>query len=270
MIEKLLESVKFIKSKTDVRPRVGVILGSGLGKFGDTLKNATSISYSEIPNFSSTAVEGHKGQLILGTIDETPCAIFQGRVHAYEGYNLNDVVYSVRLLNLLGATKLILTNAAGGINKDYKPGDLIAIRDHINLTGKNPLIGKNNDELGPRFPDMTFAYNREMMTAIENSAMAANYNLRQGVYAAMTGPSYETPAEINMLRAIGADMVGMSTVFECIAANHLGMSVAGISCITNMAAGIEQVKLKHEDIKIEANKSIDHFCGIMSNTISKL
>ena len=270
MIDKIKESAAYIKSRTNLRPKVGVILGSGLGQFGDTIRNGVAIDFKDIPNFNSTAVAGHRGKLVVGNIGDTTCAIFQGRVHAYEGYELSDIVFSVRVLKFLEAESLILSNAAGGINSDYKPGDLVLIKDHINLTGKNPLIGKNLDTLGPRFPDMTFAYDSHISDEILKSAKEINYELKTGVYAAMTGPSYETPAEINMLRVIGADMVGMSTVFESVAANHLGIKVAGISCITNMAAGIENIKLKHEDIKYEASKSIDAFCEILNKTISRL
>lgn len=270
MMNKINQTVDYIKKQTNIIPKTGVILGSGLGQFGDTIENAVSINYADIPHFNSTAVAGHKGKLIIGHINNSPCAVFQGRIHAYEGYDLDDVVYATRILKFLGAKNLILTNAAGGINKNYKPGQLVIINDHINLTGKNPLIGKNNDELGPRFPDMTFAYDKTISDIIRQSADDINYEIKEGIYVAMMGPSYETPAEINMLRVIGADMVGMSTVFESIAGNHLGLNVAGISCITNMAAGIEKIKLKHEDIKDEANKSIEAFCKILSNTISKL
>ena len=270
MINKINETIDYIKSVTDITPKVGVILGSGLGEFGETIENSISIDYAEIPHFNATAVAGHKGKLVIGKIGNTACAVFQGRVHAYEGYSLDDIVYSARTLKFLGAESLILTNAAGGINSDFKPGDLVSITDHINLTGKNPLIGKNIAEFGPRFPDMTFAYCEKIRGIILESAKEINYNLHSGVYAAMMGPSYETPAEINMLRVLGADMVGMSTVFETIAANHLGLNVGGISCITNMAAGIEKVQLKHEDIKDEANKSIKAFCNILHRTIAKL
>ena len=270
MINQIKESIAYIKEQTNLSPKVGIVLGSGLGQFGDTIKNSVAIKYEDIPHFNSTAVAGHKGQLIIGNIGDTTCAVFQGRVHAYEGYSLDDVVYSARLLKFLGAENLILTNAAGGINSTFKPGQLVVIKDHINLTGKNPLIGKNNEDFGPRFPDMTFAYNKNLNEIIYSAAKEVNYEIKTGVYAAMMGPSYETPAEINMLRTLGADMVGMSTVFESIAGNHLGLKVAGISCITNMAAGIENVKLKHEDIKDEANKSIEAFCEILNKTIEQL
>ena len=270
MIEKIKESVQYIQTQTQIKPTVAVILGSGLGKFGEMVEDSVSIDYSEIPHFNSTAVAGHKGKLIIGQIGNTPCAVLQGRIHAYEGHPLDDVVYATRVMKHLGVKDLILTNAAGGINESFKPGDLVIIDDHINLTGRNPLIGKNVDDLGPRFPDMTFAYNKELSTMINSISQDIDFNIHHGVYAAMTGPSYETPAEIKMLRTIGADMVGMSTVFENIVGNHMGMRVAGISCITNMAAGIEKVQLKHEDIKNEANKSINSFCEILSKTISQI
>lgn len=270
MISKIKETVDFIKNQTSIVPTTAIILGSGLGKFADHVKDATTINYSDIPHFNATAVAGHKGCLIIGMVNGSPCAVLQGRIHSYEGHSLDEVVYATRVMKHLGARNLILTNAAGGINTNFKPGDLVIIDDHINLTGKNPLIGKNNDELGPRFPDMTFAYSKDLREIISEAAKSINFKIHHGVYAAMTGPSYETPAEIKMLRVIGADMVGMSTVFESIAGNHTGLRVAGISCITNMAAGIDQIELKHEDIKEEANKSIDSFCKILEITASKL
>ena len=269
-MDKISKAAAYIKSKSNIEPKVGIVLGSGLGQFGELVQDSISLDYSEIPHFNSTAVAGHQGKLILGKIANIPCAVFQGRIHAYEGYDLDDVVFATRVLKFLGAENLILTNAAGGINPNFKPGDLVLIEDHINLTGRNPLIGKNIEELGPRFPDMTFAYNSELNEIIRQSAKEINYELKTGVYAAMMGPSYETPAEIKMLATIGGDMVGMSTVFESIAGNHAGLRVSGISCITNMAAGILKVPLKHEDIKEEANKAIHSFCEILTRVIGKL
>ncbi len=270
MIEKLATAAKYIQSIKATTPEVGIILGSGLGVFVDQVENPTIIKYEDIPFFGETTVEGHQGRLILGTIEGVEVAILQGRYHCYEGLSMDDVVFPVRVLSTLGADKLLLTNAAGGINKDYKAGELVIIEDHINMMGRNPLIGQNINELGPRFPDMTYAYNADLIKLIEKASQDYGQKLKRGIYAGVLGPTYETPAEIGMLRAIGADMVGMSTVPECIAANHIGMKVCGISCVTNMAAGIEDVELKHEDVKEQALKVMEQFSAVIKNTIKLL
>jgi len=267
MIEKLGTAAKYIQSVKATNPEVGIVLGSGLGVFVDQVENPTIIPYEDIPFFGETTVEGHQGRLILGTIEGVEVAIMQGRYHAYEGLSIDDVVFPVRVLSSLGADKLVLTNASGGINTNYKAGELVIIEDHINLTGRNPLIGPNIEELGPRFPDMTYTYNQKLTQCIEKASEEFGSKLKRGVYAGVLGPTYETPAEIKMLRTIGADMVGMSTVPEAIAANHIGMKVCGISCITNMAAGIEDVELKHEDVKEQALKVMEEFSAVLKGAV---
>lgn len=269
MYEKLIKSAEFIKSKTKLHPKVGIILGSGLGVFIDQIENKSIIPYSEIPYFKKTTVEGHEGRLIIGTIKGVEVVALQGRFHAYEGLPMEEVVFPTRVLAILGIRILILTNAAGSVNLDYKPGDLVLITDHINLMGKNPLVGPNLTELGPRFPDMSEGYNRELISIMKNTSEELGYHIHEGVYAGMLGPTYETPAEIKMVRALGGDMVGMSTVPECIAANHFGLKVAGVSCITNFGAGIVKQKLKHEDIKGEAEKAMNHFNQMLQFSIEK-
>lgn len=269
MYEKLATAAKHIQEVKPCSPKVGIILGSGLGAFVEKIENPTIISYDDIPFFHKTTVEGHKGRLILGEVDGVEVAILQGRFHCYEGLPMDDVVFPTRLLSTLGVEILVLTNAAGGINKNFKSGDLVSIEDHINLMAKNPLIGPNIAEMGPRFPDMTKAYNPKLREIIKGCASEHGYDMKSGIYAGVLGPTYETPAEVRMLGIVGADMVGMSTVPECIAANHIGMKVCGISCITNMAAGIENVELKHEHIKDEALKVMDTFSNILLSSVKK-
>ena len=270
MFEKLERAATHIRNIKKTPPRVGVILGSGLGAFVDSIEDKTVISYSDIPFFRETTVEGHEGRLILGQIAGTEVAILQGRFHAYEGIPMEEVVLPVRVLAMLGVETLILTNAAGGINLDFVQGDLVLINDHINMMAENPLVGPNISELGPRFPDMTQAYDRSLLKMIKDSAKECGIDMKSGVYVALKGPTYETPAEIKMLRILGADMVGMSTVPESIAANHLGLRVGGVSCITNMAAGIEHEKLVHSDIKDQALKIMELFTNILKKTIEKI
>lgn len=229
-------------------PKVGIILGSGLGAFADALEGPTKIPYSELPNFPLSGVPGHAGRLVLGMLGGEPIVAMQGRVHYYEGYSPQEVAFPARVLCALGIKALVVTNAAGGINLGFQVGDLMAITDHLNLAGYNPLIGPNDPKLGPRFPDMTQAYDPWLLEVLRQSAHATGMRLREGVYACLSGPSYETPAEIRMLRTLGADAVGMSTVPEVVAAAHMGVKVAGISCITNLAAGISQHKLSHEEV----------------------
>lgn len=269
MYDKLIKSAEFIKSKTNKNPRVAIVLGSGLGVFVDQIEDKTIIPYTEIPHFRKTTVEGHEGRLIIGKVKGVDVVALQGRFHAYEGLPMEEVVFPIRVLSMLGIRILILTNAAGSVNLTYKPGDLVLINDHINLMGKNPLVGPNLSELGPRFPDMTEAYNRELIDIMKNISKELGHDIHEGVYAGMLGPTYETPAEIKMIRALGGDMVGMSTVPECIAANHFGVKVCGVSCITNFGAGIIKQKLKHEDIKDEAQKAMNHFNHLLRNSIEK-
>jgi purine-nucleoside phosphorylase len=222
-LQRLEEAKNFIQSKLPTIPKTAIVLGSGLGEFVDQFENKITISYDQIPHFKKTKVEGHAGALIYGTIEKTPVLALQGRVHAYEGHDLLDVVFGVRTLGSLGVKNVILTNASGGINLNYKPGDLVLITDHLNLTGKNPLVGPNIDKLGTRFPDMGEAYNVELNEIILSSAKELNKVLHSGVYAGVMGPTYETPSEIKMFRILGADMVGMSTVPETIALHHMGV-----------------------------------------------
>jgi len=270
MMTKILESAQYIQSKIKNKPKIGIVLGSGLGIYVDQIQNKIVIPYQDIPHFKRTSVEGHQGCLIVGEVHGVTVAALQGRLHAYEGYAMEEIVLPVRVLASLGIEYLFLTNASGGINNDYHPGDLVAIVDHINLSGRNPLQGPNIAELGPRFPDMTEPYDMELVKLLQSVAGHHHVSLRSGVYCSVLGPSYETPAEIRMLRTIGADMVGMSTVPEVIAANHLGLKVAGVACITNYAAGIKQEKLSHADVKKVAEKAMVGFATILTETIGEL
>jgi len=227
---------------------IGVVLGSGLGAFADTLDHRKETPYSEIHGWPVSTAAGHAGKLVAGRIGKTEVIVLAGRAHLYEGYSAAQVTFGIRELARRGVRSLVLTNAAGGINLEYRPGDLVLISDHINLMGANPLTGPNDDALGPRFPDMSEAYSREYRETAKLAAKDLGIPLREGVYAALSGPSYETPAEIRYLRIIGADLVGMSTVPETIVANHMGMRVLGISCVTNMAAGILAQKLVHSEV----------------------
>ena len=247
-IDKIDESIDYIKGKIKRKPTVGLILGSGLGDLGERIESSTIIDYKDIPNFPISTVKGHKGQLIIGQLGGKDIVAMQGRFHYYEGYPLDQVVFPIRVIIGLGIENLIVTNAAGGVNESFKPGDLMIINDHINFTGQNPLIGENFEELGPRFVDMTLAYDRDLITLSKDVARRLNIPLREGVYMWFTGPTYETPAEIRLARALGASAVGMSTVPEVIVAAHEGVKVLGISCITNMAAGILGKPLKHEEV----------------------
>lgn len=270
MFHLIAEAAEFIQKQKTSHPKVGIVLGSGLGAFVDGIEDPFVIPYSDIPNFHETTVEGHEGRLILGKVEGVEVIVQQGRLHAYEGLPMHEVVFPIRVMASLGIENLILTNASGGINLEFKAGDLVCIEDHINLMGRNPLIGPNLSELGPRFPDMTKAYNPNLREALFSSASEINLDLKRGVYAGVLGPTYETPAEIKMLRTIGADMVGMSTVPESIAGNHLGLKVCGVSCITNMAAGIENEKLDHADIKDQALKVMDNFSQLIKGAIKRM
>ena len=241
-------AAKFIRSKTKLRPKIAVVLGSGLGAFADELKDAVRIPYERIPHFPRSTAIGHAGRLVIGKTGGVPVAAMQGRVHLYEGYSLRDVIFPMRVLGRLGIRAAILTNAAGGINSTLKQGDLVVLRDHINLQGSNPLIGPNDERFGPRFPDMTQVYAKTYCEIAIEEARRLDMGISEGVYAALTGPSYETPAEIRYLRTIGADVVGMSTVPEAIAARQMGIGVLGISCVTNMAAGVLEKPLDHNEV----------------------
>lgn len=267
--QKIEKAVSHIHSVKKTTPKVGIILGSGLGDFVEKMENKTIIPYSEIPYFKKVTVQGHDGKLILGTVKGVEVAALQGRFHVYEGHELDEVVFPVRVLAKLGIDILIVTNAAGGINLSYQAGDLMIINDQINFTGKNPLVGPNDESIGPRFPDMTHAFHPELINILVETSRELKIKTQQGVYVGVLGPTYETPAEIRMFRIIGADAVGMSTVPEVIVANHIGLKVCGISCVTNMGAGIINQKLKHEDIKDEALKVMDNFTNLLNHAIEK-
>ena len=265
-MEKLIQASQYIKDKTNFMPKIGMILGSGLGDIADNLENSQSFEYKDIPNMPISTVEGHKGRFVV-----TENVIYmQGRFHYYEGYSMNEVTLPVRLMKLLGVEVLIITNAAGGINPNFKVGDLMLITDHINMMGNNPLIGKNLDDLGERFPDMSNCYNSDLRHLVKEVAKECSIELQEGVYFANTGPSYETPAEVKMGRILGGDAVGMSTAPEAIVANHCKMKVIGISCITNMATGMGHDTLNHDEV-IETSKEVKpRFIKLINSIIEKL
>ena len=270
MIERLNKAVEYIKSKTDRSPQIATVLGSGLGIYVDKLDDKIEIPYSEIPGFHQTTVAGHEGKLVFGKTDGIDVLVMQGRYHVYEGHDLGEVVFPIRVMGLLGVKNIILTNASGGINNSYNPGDLVIIEDQINMTGKNPLLGINIEELGPRFPDMTQIFNKDLISKIEKAYKALDIKIQKGNYMGVLGPSYETPAEIKMLRTLGGDLVGMSTVHEAISANHMGLNVAGISCVTNMAAGMRDEKLSHEDVKEVAKIAMNNFANLLNLSIKEI
>lgn len=248
MAQELKKTVEWLRERLPEPPAVGVILGSGLGDFADSVTESVSIPYSRIPGFPNSGVVGHSGKLVAGRVGGVPTLVLSGRVHYYEGHPMSSVVYPSRVLGLLGCRDVIVTNAAGGIDRSFRAGDLMLIEDHINGFGTNPLIGPNHEELGPRFPDMSDAYRKDLRLLVLREARRLRIPLRKGVYVGLHGPSYETPAEIRMLRAIGANAVGMSTVPETIVLNQMGLGVVGISCITNMAAGVLPQKLNHNEV----------------------
>ena len=248
MLDKIKEAVKYIDNKIDIKPDIGLILGSGLGILAEDIKDKIEVEYKDIPHFPVSTVEGHAGKLIIGKLEDKEVIAMQGRFHYYEGYSMQEITMPVRVMKLLGIDKMIVTNAAGGINFNFDPGDFMIITDHLNLMGDNPLIGENYNQFGPRFPDMSEAYDKNLRNIAEKTAREESLTVRNGVYAGMSGPSFETPAEIRKLRKDGADAVGMSTVPEVIVANHMDIDVLGISCITNMAAGILPQPLNHEEV----------------------
>jgi purine-nucleoside phosphorylase len=247
-IEKIQNATDFLKEKYSKTPRIGLILGSGLGVLADEIENPVKIPYNEIPEFPISTVEGHAGQLVFGIVEGVEVVAMQGRFHFYEGYGMDKVTFPVRVMKELGVDMLIVTNAAGGVNESFEAGDLMIISDHINFTGTNPLIGPNDSKFGPRFPDMSEAYTKDLRNAAKEIAARLNIDVKEGVYFGFSGPVYETPAEIGMVRTLGGDAVGMSTVPEVIVARHSGLKVLGISCITNMAAGILDQPLSHEEV----------------------
>ena len=264
------EIVLYLKSKVKITPEIGIILGSGLGMLAQEITEQTVVPYSEIPYFPQSTVVGHKGQFIFGYLAGKAVVCMDGRFHYYEGYDLQQVTLPVRVMRKIGISQLIVTNAAGGINADFMPGDLMLIRDHINLLGVNPLRGKNEEAFGERFPDMSEAYANELRTLALAAADELKINLQQGVYVAMSGPSYETPAEIKYAKMIGADAVGMSTVPEVIVAVHCGLKVLGISCVTNMAAGISKQKLNHKEVMETAEIAKEKFMSLVKKVVSNM
>lgn len=270
LYERAEHAARFIRSRASEEIRVALVLGSGLGAFADDLEDASAIPYSEIPGFARPTVEGHAGRLVVGKVGGVAVAAMQGRFHFYEGYALEEVTFPVRALALAGASSLVLTNAAGGLNNSFEQGSLVLISDHLNLMGTNPLLGPNDARFGPRFPDMTDVYDREYQEAAVAEAHAMNIELRRGIYAALSGPSYETPAEIRMLRLLGADAVGMSTVPEAIVARQMGLRVMGISCITNMAAGVLDKPINHEEVIETGERVRETFAELLRRVIPKL
>jgi purine-nucleoside phosphorylase len=265
------EAVAAIRARVNpaFAPRVGVVLGSGLAAFGSAVEKATRIPYGDIPHFLRPTAEGHKGELVLGEVSGVPVAVMSGRVHFYEGHTEQQVVYPVRVLGRLGVSTVILTNAAGAVNKGYRPGDFMALADHLNLTGRNPLMGPNDPDLGPRFPDMSEPYDRELRAKAVAGFRKVGAGIHEGIYVGLLGPSYETPAEIAMFRSLGADAVGMSTVLETIAARHMGLKVIGISCITNAASDHGEI-LSHESVLEESRKAEGKFVAALQATIGAM
>ena len=260
----------FLRERIGVLPVVGIVLGSGLGDFTTTLRDPVTIPYGEIPHWPASAVAGHAGKLVVGAIRARRIAALSGRAHFYEGHTMQVATFATRVLGLLGVRTLILTNAAGGINLNFKPGTLMAIDDHINLMGTNPLIGANDERFGPRFPDMTEAYSKRLRIIADEAAAARGVSLAHGVYVAVHGPSYETPAEIRYLRKIGADAVGMSTVPETIVGRHMGMEILGISCITNPAAGVLPQPLVHDEVMEVARRVRGEFSSLLETVVERL
>lgn len=270
MMSDLKEASGYLLERIPFIPELGIILGSGLGKLAERVEAPTVIDYVDIPHFPVSTVIGHSGKLIVGTLASRRVMVLQGRFHYYEGYDMHEVTFPVRVMQLLGINGLIVTNAAGGVNRGYHPGDLVVIQDHINLMGNNPLRGANLSELGPRFPDLSEAYNGKWREKALSLMPEHGIAPQQGIYAALSGPTYETPSEIRYLRTIGADLVGMSTVPEVIAANHGGMRVLGISCVTNMAAGILQQKLDHKEVLATADRIEQVFLSYMTELVARL
>lgn len=268
--QQITEAAQYLKSIYKNTPKIGLILGSGLGVLGEEVENATKISYENIPNFPVSTVEGHAGQLVFGTINGVEVVVMQGRFHYYEGYSFEKVTFPVRVMKELGVEKLIVTNAAGGVNTEFKPGDLMIISDHINNFGTNPLIGPNDSKLGVRFPDMSNAYCKDLRALAKEVADSLSIEVKEGVYVGNTGPTYETPAEVKMFRILGGDAVGMSTVPEVIVANHAQLSVLGISCISNMAAGILDQPLNHEEVIETTEKVKADFLKLVKELVKKM
>lgn len=268
--DKLLKCLESVKSKVDFQPKVALILGSGLGDFAETIQMEATLPYNEIEGFPVSTIQGHKGRFVFGYVGEVPVVIMQGRVHYYEGYPMQDVVLPARLMKLMGAEVLFLTNAAGGVNFEFEAGDLMLITDHISSFVPSPLIGANIAELGTRFPDMSDIYNKELREIILKKAQELDIPLKQGVYMQLTGPAYESPAEVRMCRTLGADAVGMSTACEAVAANHMQMKICGISCISNLACGMTEQPLSHKEVQEAADMVAPLFQKLVRETIIEL
>lgn len=269
IFEKVKNCLKCIREKTDFQPKVAIVLGSGLGDFADSIQMEYEIPYSEITDFPVSTVTGHAGKFIFGYVDKIPVVCMKGRIHYYEGYDISDVVLPARLMRLMGAEILFLTNAAGGVNTSFHPGDLMLIRDHIACFAPNPLIGPNIEEFGTRFPDMSTVYDKELQEVLRETAKENQVYLQEGVYTQLTGPSFESPAEIRMFRTLGCDAVGMSTAVEAIAANHMGMRICGISCISNLAAGMSNQPLTHEEVQEAADAAASDFQKLVTEAVKK-
>ena len=265
--EKLMKCYRDIRNRTDFIPRVAIVLGSGLGDYADGIRVECQVPYSELEGFPVSTVPGHAGKFIFGYVDDVPVACMKGRVHYYEGYPVSDVVLPVRLLKLMGAEILFLTNAAGGVNTSFHAGDLMMIKDHISVFTPNPLIGPNIEELGTRFPDMSAVYDKDLQRLLTKTAREKGIFIQEGVYAQLTGPSFESPAEIRMLRTLGCDAVGMSTVVEAITANHMGMRICGVSCICNLAAGLSANPLSHQEVQEAADMAAPHFKMLVTESV---
>lgn len=268
--DKLMGIYDRIKEKLPFKPEAAIVLGSGLGDYADHISVESVIEYRDIEGFPVSTVAGHRGRFVFGYVGKVPVVIMQGRVHYYEGYPMADVVLPIRLMRLMGAEILFLTNASGGINMNFNPGDLMLVKDHISCFVPNPLTGENIEQLGMRFPDMSTVYDGQLRKIIREAADICGVNLQEGVYAQLTGPSYETPAEIHMLRTLGADAVGMSTVCEAIAAKHMGMRICGISCVTNMAAGITPAPLNHAEVQQTADRIANAFRALVTESVRRM
>ena len=270
LYERAEHATRIIRSRISVEPRIAIVLGSGLGGFADDFQEAVAIPYEDIPGFVRSTAAGHAGRLVVGKVDSVPVLAMQGRVHYYEGYSLEEVTFPVRTFGLLGIKTLILTNAAGGINVQLTQGALMVLSDHLNLMGVNPLRGPNDERFGPRFPDMSAVYSADLQELVVEEAKAINVEVRRGIYCALSGPSYETPGEIHLLRNLGADAVGMSTVPEAIVARHMGLEVLGISCITNMAAGISDEPINHEEVMATGDAVRETFTELLQRVIGAI
>ena len=268
--KRIMGCLECIQKKVNFQPKVALVLGSGLGDYGDNIDIRYRVDYAEIDNFPISTVEGHQGRFLFGYIKDVPVVVMQGRIHYYEGYSMSDVVLPIRLMHLMGAEILMLTNSSGGLNPDFVPGDLMMITDQISTFVPSPLIGKNIDELGTRFPDMTHIYDRSLQQMIRDVAKDMDFSLKEGVYIQFTGPNYESPAEVRMARLLGADAVAMSTACEAVAAKHMGMRICGISCISNMAAGITGQPLSHEEVKAAGERVAPVFSKLVTESIVKM